>query len=339
MASEELRELLQKLGFTSYEAKAYVTLVVNGPLTATELASRSEIPQPRVYDVVQSLSEKGLILVSEGRPRKFAAVDPLIALRNYVERRRAEEEKILREVLREIGSITPQTAEPGVWTTTGYASAVNLLGEAVASARDELLFSGYTDVVKSFLLPALKHELATCVVLYDAPVDLPEEFRQLDEVRVKPTKAPVMAIPDFQYALIIVDFEGGRPVAYKVTDENLIRIFAVYYLNYIRAGSKPVFDRLSSIDHRRYVHLSRALDHVRALSSAGRRIRVTVTGRWVKDGSHAKVTGEVVEQFENSYRSIGYIRLRTGDGRELTVGGIGAYLEDIEAREIEIFAL
>ncbi len=339
MSGSELHELLQKLGFTAYEARAYIALVVNGPLTATELASKSEIPQPRVYDVVQSLLAKGLILVSEGRPRKFTAIDPSIALRSYVDRRHLEERKALEEVLREVRSVAPLGGEPGVWTTTGYTPALNLLQESASSARSELLFSGYSDIARDFVLPAAKRGVATCVVLYDAPPELPREFQAFDEVRVKPTKAPVMLIPDFQHVLVIVDLESRKPVTYKVTDENLIRIFAVYFLNYMRSGSKVVLDRLGFIEHRKYVHLTRALDHVRALSAAGRRIWVRVSGRWVRDGSPVEVAGELVGQFENSFKSIGYIRLRTEDGREVTVGGIGAYLEDIEAREIEIKAL
>ena len=338
MSGDELSELLKKLGFTSYEAKAYITLVLAGPLTATELASKSEIPQPRVYDVVQSLIEKGLILVSEGRPRKFQAIAPEVALTNYVNRRRRLEEETLRAILAQLSSASASLEEPGVWTSTGLSSAQNLIRESLNSARDELLFSGYMSIVEDFFEKVSEKEISTCIVLYDAIEEVPEQLKVYDEVRVKPTKAPIMLLPDFRHALIIVDWESKRPISYLVTDENLIKIFAVYYLNYIRSGSKLILSRFGELSRRSYVHLSRALEHVRALQRSGRRVMVHVWGRRTSDGTPVELRGEVVGEFENSYRSIGYLRVRLPDGREVTVGGIGAYLEDVEARRIEIIA-
>ena len=338
MSGNELTELLKRLGFTGYEAKAYITLVLNGPLTATELASRSEIPQPRVYDVVQSLIEKGLILVSEGRPRKFRAVDPETSLTNYMNRKRSLEEETLRALLLQLSSSTTSLEEPGVWTSTGLSSAQNLIEESADSARDELLFSGYLNIIENLFEKVGKKEISTCIVLYDAIEEVPERLKVYDEVRIKPTKAPIMLLPDFRHALVIVDWESKRPTSYLVTDENLIKIFAVYYLNYIRSGSKLVLSRFGELSRRSYVHLSRALDHVKALQKSGKNIKVHVWGRRTSDGTPIELQGEVLGEFENSYRSIGYLRVKLPDGREITVGGIGAYLEDVEARRIEIIS-
>ena len=338
MPGNELYELLRRLGLTSYEAKAYAALISSGSLTATELASRSEIPQPRVYDVVRSLMEKGLIMVSEGRPRRFAALPPEITLVNYVKRKHEQEKKTLHKVLGELSSLAAEPKEAGVWTSTGYFSALNMLEETVCSAEYELVFSGYSDLA-SRVANTVKEGVATCAVLYDAPENIPDEFKRFDEVRVRPTRAPVMVIPDFHRALLIVGWEERKVVSYLVTDENLIRMFAAYYLSYIRSGSKLLLSKLDSLEHRSYVHISRALDHIRALSQAGRRVLVHVKGKRTSDGSLVEFTGEVVGEFENSFRGIGNIRVRLEDGRELTVGGIGAHLEDVEARKIEVRAL
>jgi len=337
LSTESLHELLKKLGFTSYEAKAYITLVLNGSLTATELAMKSEIPQPRVYDIVQSLLEKGLIMVSEGRPRKFQAISPTVALRNYVNRKRQLEDEALETFLAELTSHAPASTEAGVWTSSGYTSALNLLRESFFIASDELLFAGYLEILEE-LEEAAKKPLSTCVVLYDAIEEATGNLKLYDEVRVKPTKAPVMLIPDFRHALVIIDWETRKPTSYLITDENLIKIFAVYYLSYIRSGSKLIHSRLDTLDKRSYVHLTRALDHVRILREKGRRVFVRVIGRRTSDGRLVELEGEVVGEFENSFRSIGYLTVRLADGREVTVGGIGAYLEDVEARRIEIIA-
>lgn len=52
-------ELLQKLGFTAYEAKAWLALAPAGPLTGYEVAKRAGIPRANVYPVLQRLVDGG----------------------------------------------------------------------------------------------------------------------------------------------------------------------------------------------------------------------------------------------------------------------------------------
>ncbi|MGH8113371.1 MAG: TrmB family transcriptional regulator [Rhodanobacteraceae bacterium] len=52
-------ELLQKLGFTVYEAKAWLALASAGPLTGYEVAKRSGIPRANIYPVLKRLVERG----------------------------------------------------------------------------------------------------------------------------------------------------------------------------------------------------------------------------------------------------------------------------------------
>ncbi len=54
-------EQLQELGFSQYEAQAYVSLLKENPLNGYELAKRSGIPRPSIYPVLQRLEERGAI--------------------------------------------------------------------------------------------------------------------------------------------------------------------------------------------------------------------------------------------------------------------------------------
>ncbi|MFX1475773.1 MAG: TrmB family transcriptional regulator [Promethearchaeota archaeon] len=55
-------ERLQRLGLTPYEAQVFFELYKRSPQTATGLAKASKVPRGRIYDVLRSLSERGLIL-------------------------------------------------------------------------------------------------------------------------------------------------------------------------------------------------------------------------------------------------------------------------------------
>lgn len=57
--------LLQQLGFTSYEAKAYIGVLASQPVGAYELAKKSNIPSSKIYETVNKLLKRGVIQFSE----------------------------------------------------------------------------------------------------------------------------------------------------------------------------------------------------------------------------------------------------------------------------------
>lgn len=73
---------LRSLGFTEYEAQAYVTLVEHGELSGYELAKRSGIPRANVYAVAGKLLGRGAVLQSHGdKHQRYVAVAPTVLLR------------------------------------------------------------------------------------------------------------------------------------------------------------------------------------------------------------------------------------------------------------------
>ncbi len=66
-------ELLQQIGLNKYEAEAYYTLLAQGPLTGYELGKRSQVPLSRSYEILERLTQKGLVLVQPGDPPYYAA--------------------------------------------------------------------------------------------------------------------------------------------------------------------------------------------------------------------------------------------------------------------------
>ncbi|MCD6301015.1 MAG: TrmB family transcriptional regulator, partial [Staphylothermus sp.] len=106
---EELINKLKELGLTTYEAKAYVALVVRGEATASEICDLSGIPYTRIYDVLASLVNKGMVVSIPRRPMKYKAIDPRRVLENLREnivneyKRKIETiERIMQELLSEL---------------------------------------------------------------------------------------------------------------------------------------------------------------------------------------------------------------------------------------------
>src|ERR1700740_694684 len=79
---------LQAMGLNAYEARSYLVLVGHPRFKALELAARAHVPRQKVYEVLESLVEKGFARVTRERTKLFSAVPPNQAVPGYLERRR-----------------------------------------------------------------------------------------------------------------------------------------------------------------------------------------------------------------------------------------------------------
>jgi sugar-specific transcriptional regulator TrmB len=80
---EDIFTVFGRLGFSRYEAKVYATLRACGRLKMWELAKYSTVPQSKVYVVVESLEEKGTVVVS----RTWTATAESVSLKQIVSAR------------------------------------------------------------------------------------------------------------------------------------------------------------------------------------------------------------------------------------------------------------
>jgi hypothetical protein len=79
---------LQQLGLNAYEARTYLVLLGHSRFKALELAPRSHVPRQKIYEVLDSLVEKGFALVVQDRTKLFSAVEPNLAIPAYLARKR-----------------------------------------------------------------------------------------------------------------------------------------------------------------------------------------------------------------------------------------------------------
>jgi hypothetical protein len=78
---------LQNLGLNAYEARSYLVLVGHPRFKALELAARAHVPRQKIYEVLDSLVEKGFAQVVQEKTKLFSAVEPNLAIPSYLERR------------------------------------------------------------------------------------------------------------------------------------------------------------------------------------------------------------------------------------------------------------
>jgi hypothetical protein len=78
---------LQQVGLNAYEARSYLVLMGHPRFKALELAARAHVPRQKIYEVLDSLVEKGFAQVVQEKTKLFSAVDPSLAIPGYLARR------------------------------------------------------------------------------------------------------------------------------------------------------------------------------------------------------------------------------------------------------------
>jgi HTH-type transcriptional regulator, sugar sensing transcriptional regulator len=79
---------LQQLGLNAYESRSYLVLLGHPRFKALELAARAHVPRQKIYEVLDSLVEKGFAQVVQEKTKLFSAVEPALAIPAYMSRKR-----------------------------------------------------------------------------------------------------------------------------------------------------------------------------------------------------------------------------------------------------------
>ena len=99
--AHDRRAQLVELGLSLTEAQVYLALIQNASLSASALATATDLSRTSVYQILCSLTDKGLVQSGAGYGSKFAVVAPEQALPALVAREKqtiAERERIADEL-------------------------------------------------------------------------------------------------------------------------------------------------------------------------------------------------------------------------------------------------
>jgi HTH-type transcriptional regulator, sugar sensing transcriptional regulator len=142
---------LQAMGLNAYEARSYLVLVGHARFKALELAARAHVPRQKIYEVLDSLVEKGFAQTIQEKTKLFSAIPPDQAIPSYLARRAEVLEQELADQSRGaqdmIGELMSAYAEGvGGRGTLDYLRIVNDPGQVatqfrrmLAGARSEYL--------------------------------------------------------------------------------------------------------------------------------------------------------------------------------------------------------
>jgi DNA-binding MarR family transcriptional regulator len=132
----DISALLQQLGFSEYEARAYLALLQRNPLNGYELAKVSGLPRANVYAVLQKLEERGAVLhLAMPNGTRYAPVAPTELTKRIASR--------FQDVLSATQQALEDLATPAetefIWNIQGYEALIDHAHALIDATQERLL--------------------------------------------------------------------------------------------------------------------------------------------------------------------------------------------------------
>src|ERR671913_1006636 len=113
---------MENLGLTGYEIRVYLSLLNTGSMTAADISKKSNVPYSKIYEVLNSLEERGWIESNSSRPQKFFPNSPQTATettRTLIEKKMDSNNELIIRELMPIYEKTGIKERPEIWVVMG----------------------------------------------------------------------------------------------------------------------------------------------------------------------------------------------------------------------------
>ena len=146
-APTDVAQRLTQLGFSQYEARTYVGLLVSGDATGYSIANHTGVPQPKVYETLRRLVDRGAAVRTANQPARYAAVPPAKLLES-LEHDFAGRVEAARLGLESLPPRKAPAEAPPLSRGDSFAAATERAAEAISKAEGRVYLSGRTEELK-----------------------------------------------------------------------------------------------------------------------------------------------------------------------------------------------
>lgn len=343
MSDETLTELLGRFGFSDKEIDTYLTLLEHGEAKASEIADDAGVSKRYVYSVSEELEKRGLVeqnshvVPATIRARPPAAVTEqlkgsLDAMQDGLEERYQEPK--------------PTTAQIDV--VKSKPTVIKRIQSFVDDATQEITLSipsNYFDAITEQLRAAV--DRGVVVMLIVTNTEGPGQLSQFASVgRSAEMMLPIVLTVDHERGVfapprLLLDADSDLQGIIYVQEQLSPVISAAFFGNYWPVAAQTYVtepDPLpATFGHFRHAVLQATL-HLREETP----LRARVIGTATADGATVDLYGKVadikqslVEPATSEFPIQQMLLLDTDDG-PVSVGGLGAFVEDVEAETVEL---
>jgi sugar-specific transcriptional regulator TrmB len=142
--SENTRDVLREMRLNAYEIDAYIVLLEGGQMTAMEISREASVPYSKIYEVLNSLKQKGWVKSSESRPFKYYPVPPIEAMASTklrLEDKYQSWESTFNEELQPLYEKRELVERPDILILRGQQAVLTKLEELLSKASKEIMIA------------------------------------------------------------------------------------------------------------------------------------------------------------------------------------------------------
>lgn len=162
----ETVDILKNLGFAEYEAKAYLALLSFSPATGYAVAKNSGVPRSKIYEVLDSLVDRGDVLVSHNATPLYQAVPP----KELIAARKAKAEETYNKAERMLSQFMNCSQDrDNIWNITGHDAIIQKVGERIDAAGSRILMEIWSEDYRELagkLKAAAERGVAVTIISY-----------------------------------------------------------------------------------------------------------------------------------------------------------------------------
>ena len=202
--NEKLLPALKSFGFTSNEAKTYLSLLKHNPATGYEISGKSGIPRSAIYEILKRLETTGMVSCVDSNPTRYIPLPP-DHLFDVLENNFVANLDTLKESLHNVNS----DLEVGdLWNIRGYDSMIDRARHMIKNANQSIYLSLWLNEYKKLhqeLQDAEKRNVNIIIFSFcDIPIDVGTVFAyNLDSERLQNVwSSKILLVTDHDSALL-----------------------------------------------------------------------------------------------------------------------------------------
>lgn len=265
------QKLCEHVGLSEYEAKVYISLIMEGPSTARRLSMVSGVPRTKIYGTLKKLIERGLVVEIPDTPRRFISVSPSEVFTPFLKLYESKVEDLYsllsslnRIYSRMEGMIRMRKGE--IWTLIGRREILKRISEMLSRAESFvdivttengliLVYKAYNKILDALIDKGVEIRIITQRGSKNQHII--RELRYICKIKHRSIKSPVLFVNvdnrEFLLAGLSPDdynINSGKDIGMFVKNPLLCALMSTLfrierapihiYLNYeIGAKSKP----------------------------------------------------------------------------------------------------
>jgi HTH-type transcriptional regulator, sugar sensing transcriptional regulator len=260
--SDKTKKAMEDIGLGSYEIKVYISLLEKGSMTASEISKKSNVPYSKIYEVLNSLEDKGWLESDSSRPQKFFPKSPLTALEAMKMRIESSIRDSKNTIMSELMPIYEKSGvreRPEIWVVMGVYNIATKIGEIIQTCQHELLIAlpQIAEGIARPIQPTLRslQEKGVKINVLASEEANPDTIRAISrvaKVRLKNNMFGGGVIGDSKHVMILLSegrSESGNFEPTAIWAENIgLARFAKDYFHYLWADADNMGERLTDVD-------------------------------------------------------------------------------------------